>query len=74
MTRTSFCLTLTALCAVFALGAHAAEPTQAGTLRKPTTVTFHKAPSEESAASREKRLKRECKGRVNAGMCLGHTR
>lgn len=41
--------------------------------RKPVgKVTFHKAPSEESAAAREKRLKRECKGRPNAGACLGH--
>lgn len=40
--------------------------------RKPAgKVTFHKAPSEESAAAREKRLKRECKGRPNAGACLG---
>jgi hypothetical protein len=41
--------------------------------RKPAgKVTFHKAPSEESAAARDKRLKRECKGRPNAGACLGH--
>ncbi len=41
--------------------------------RKPVgKVTFHKAPSEESAAAREKRLKRECKGRPNAGACLGY--
>ena len=25
-------------------------------------------------AAREKRLKRECRGRPNAGACLGHTR
>ena len=62
------------LCAALALGAQAAEPGKAGTQRKPTSVTFHKSPSEESPAAREKRLKRECKGRANAGMCLGHTR
>jgi len=28
--------------------------------------------SEESAADRAKRLKRECRGRPNAGACLGH--
>lgn len=66
--------TLMALCAALALGAQAAEPTQAGAPRKPTSVKFHKAPSEESPAAREKRLKRECKGRANAGMCLGYTR
>lgn len=65
--------TLVALLAVFALCAHAAEPNKSGTPRKPTSVTFHKAPSEESPAARERRLKRECKGRVNAGVCLGYT-
>jgi hypothetical protein len=42
--------------------------------RKPAKVTFVEAPSSESAAARKQRLKRECKGRPNAGMCLGHTR
>lgn len=28
--------------------------------------------SEESAAARAQRLKRECRGRPNAGACLGH--
>ena len=40
----------------------------------PSKVTFHDAPSSEKPAAREKRLKRECKGRPNAGMCLGYTR
>lgn len=40
--------------------------------RPPAKVTFHKAPSEESPEARERRLKRECKGRPNAGMCLGY--
>lgn len=40
----------------------------------PTKVTFIDAPSSESPQAREKRLKRECKGRPNAGACLGHTR
>jgi hypothetical protein len=35
-------------------------------------VTFQDAPSAEKPAARAKRLKRECKGRPNAGMCLGH--
>jgi hypothetical protein len=49
---------------------HAAEPAPR---KPPTSVKFHKAPSEESPAAREKRLKRECKGRPNAGMCAGFT-
>ncbi|WP_066269347.1 hypothetical protein [Hydrogenophaga palleronii] len=36
------------------------------------SVKFLKAPSEESPAARAKRLTRECKGRPNAGMCLGY--
>jgi hypothetical protein len=39
-----------------------------------TSVKFIEAPSSERPAAREKRLKRECRGRPNAGMCLGHTR
>jgi hypothetical protein len=50
-----------------------AAPAQ-GNPRPPTKVTFIDAPSSERPAAREKRLKRECKGRPNAGMCLGHTR
>ena len=38
----------------------------------PGKVTFREAPSAEKPAARAKRLKRECKGRPNAGMCLGH--
>lgn len=37
-----------------------------------TRVT--KAPGEETAGQRERRLLRECKGRPNAGACLGYTR
>lgn len=74
MTPASISRTLIAVCAVATFAAHAAEPTKAGAQRKPTSVTFHKAPSEEKPAERERRLKRECKGRVNAGMCLGYTK
>lgn len=42
--------------------------------RKPAKVTFVDAPSSEKPSARKQRLKRECKGRPNAGMCLGHTR
>lgn len=31
-------------------------------------------PSGESVPARERRLRRECKGRANAGACLGYTR
>jgi hypothetical protein len=40
----------------------------------PSKVTFIDAPSSETPAARKKRLKKECKGRPNAGACLGHTR
>lgn len=42
--------------------------------RPPARVSFIDAPSSETPAAREKRLKRECRGRPNAGACLGHTR
>ena len=38
------------------------------------SVRFIDAPSGETAAAREKRLRRECRGRPNAGACLGMTR
>lgn len=38
----------------------------------PGKVTFREAPSAEKPAERTRRLQRECKGRPNAGMCLGH--
>jgi hypothetical protein len=40
----------------------------------PATATFIEAPSSETPAARKKRLRKECKGRPNAGACLGHTR
>lgn len=42
--------------------------------RPPSRVSFIEAPSSEKPAAREKRLRRECRGRPNAGMCLGYTR
>ena len=42
--------------------------------RSPTSVRFIDAPSSESPAARRARLKKECKGRPNAGACLGMTR
>jgi hypothetical protein len=48
-----------------------AEASAPSERRLPGKVTFHKAPSEESRAERAQRLKRECKGRPDAGACLG---
>lgn len=65
------------VCAVFAGAFTLGLPAQAaqdGARKPPAKVTFHKSPSEEAPAAREKRLKRECKGRPNAGMCAGYTR
>ena len=41
--------------------------------KPPTSVRFIDAPSSESPAARKKRLQKECKGRPNAGACLGMT-
>lgn len=60
-------------CAAWPVLAASNSTAQDGT-RKPAKVRFIDAPSSESPAARKKRLKRECKGRPNAGMCLGHTR
>jgi hypothetical protein len=57
-----------------AIAASGQAPGSAGGQKVPSKVTFIDAPSSEKPAAREKRLKRECKGRPNAGMCLGHTR
>lgn len=64
-------------CALFASAFALGLPAQAapdGARKPPSKVTFHKSPSEEAPAAREKRLRRECKGRPNAGMCAGYTR
>lgn len=58
-------------CAV-SVGATPSTPAP-GTRQPPTSVRFIDAPSAESPAARQKRLKKECKGRPNAGVCLGHT-
>ena len=36
------------------------------------SVKIIPSPSHESGAERDRRLKRECKGRPNAGACLGY--
>lgn len=55
----------------FAAKAAKAEESPPSGRRLPSKVTFHKSPSEESRAERAQRLKRECKGRPDAGACLG---
>ena len=40
--------------------------------RKSAPRTAKAAPSDESRAERDRRLQRECRGRPNAGACLGH--
>lgn len=39
---------------------------------KPAAEPTQYAPSGEALPAREKRLRRECKGRPNAGACLGY--
>jgi hypothetical protein len=39
-----------------------------------TKVTYQRSSSEESPSERDRRMYRECRGRHNAGACLGYTR
>ena len=41
--------------------------------KKSTKVKQERSSSEESRSDRDRRLYRECKGRANAGACLGYT-
>jgi hypothetical protein len=45
----------------------------AGKRSKGSGVTFHDG-SAESRSERDRRLKRECRGRSNSGVCEGYTR
>jgi len=71
MSTTPLRLCALALLAALSNPLHAGEP---GTRKPSSKVSFHKAPSKEALAAHEKRLKRECQGRPNAGMCAGFTR
>lgn len=54
-------------------GESAAAPrTPARASRRQPRIVYLPSPSEESAAQRERRLARECRGLPNAGACLGH--
>jgi hypothetical protein len=46
-----------------------AAPQRHGKAKQPKT---QRSPSEETTAERDRRLLRECKGRPNAGACLGY--
>ncbi len=50
-------------------GAHGAVSKK----KKSTKVKQERSSSEESRSDRDRRLYRECKGRANAGACLGYT-
>jgi hypothetical protein len=54
------------------------QPTKSKAKKKAATVPGTKVKyirgSEETTGERSTRLKRECKGRVNAGACEGYTR
>ena len=52
----------------------AAQTTPLAAKKRPARAIFIKSPSNESPAARQRRLKRECKGRPNAGACLGFAR
>lgn len=53
--------------------AAAGKPQKKATRRKTKTLAEpERTPSGESVTTRERRLLRECKGRPNAGACLGY--
>lgn len=82
-------LPTTLLCACLAMGllatpvdAHAARKKKdsansshaASEKKGSVRVKYFGSSSEESTSQRDRRLYRECKGRPNAGACLGYTR
>lgn len=66
------CLSATLLALSVTLSATAADP--ATPKKKPARVSFVKSESSETASERERRLRRECRGRPDAGACLGYAR
>jgi hypothetical protein len=65
----------TALCLGFSAGpVHAAgeKAKKTSTVKKQGSTKFLPG-SQETRKERSERLKRECKGRVNAGACTGYT-
>lgn len=54
---------------------NAHSTTNGKTVKKGVTkITYQRSSSEETAAQRDRRMYRECKGMHNAGACLGYTR
>lgn len=51
-------------------GTDASQPRH-GSAKSPKTL---RSPSEETTSERDRRLTRECRGRPNAGACLGYAR
>jgi hypothetical protein len=77
----AFHRTLTTLCCCAGLLALATLPAQATTYQQPPKKLqrveyvgpYQRHPGGETTYERERRLKRECKGRPNAGACSGYT-
>jgi hypothetical protein len=72
---------LALLAGALACAAWAQNPASANAVDRKKTcqtpaakVTFVDSPSAETPAQRDKRLTRECKGRPNAGVCLGYAK
>ena len=62
-----------AIALALALGAGAAHAeSQKKAARSAARPKVLEAPSHETQAQRDRRLERECKGRPNAGACLGY--
>ncbi len=72
--RSLNCLLATALALSTGLCAAAADADQPARKKKPARVSFVKSGSGETASERERRLIRECRGRPDAGACLGYAR
>jgi hypothetical protein len=63
-----------AVAVVLSQATAAMAKTPASGKQQGTRVTIHNSPSAETSAERDRRLTRECKGRPNAGACLGYAR
>lgn len=71
----ALCLSLVAASAALASDKpRQAKATSKDAQPKAARITFHNSPSAESPAERDRRLTRECKGRPNAGACLGYAK
>lgn len=51
---------------------NATKPKTPSQKKGSTTTKHYRSPSEESTSERDRRLYRECRGRPNAGACLGY--